>query len=623
MADLLLRLVGEDAASGPFDSVAGAAKRVGAELIKLGEDAIRSSEEQAKADRQLQRVAGDLTDTFKAQASAMQEQLGVSDDMVQGLQTMLLRFGEAPANVEATTKAILDFSAATGEDAVSATKAMLTGVQSGKSVFKDLGLEYEKTGTATKDLANVTDALAKKFAGSAAVEADSLSGQARKAHEAIGELKEAVGGLITEFIQKSGAVDTFTDALKGMQLALFGGSAATNLKTQQRVALQDELDYLEKHYAQLVHLRETDAESYTRMISGMGTLAKSPGDEFTRIKQLREQLAALDADLKKTANLPTEGSDRPTGKGPAEEKLAGIAKAAKSEAELQEEFDQAKRLKEFGTYEENIADAKKESEGLLRVQQEGQKHEMEEQDKAAAELEKQRKKDVEARDKYLEEDGKHWVDGIKRNQDAVAEQNRKFESEMTTAGMKIGNALSSALVSAVEAAMDGGEFDVLGAVADVAFAVAAIAADAIISIYAENPALGQAVGAGIGAIGGLEHHARASAWKSEQAAKKHHDGEWIEPQRYHSGGMILGTDEVPIIGQVGEAVFSRADVARNGGRSGIEAIRRGGGGGNGPNIYISAMDTQSIQESFQDKSGRGLVDAVRTGRGPLALLFEG
>jgi len=38
-------------------------------------------------------------------------------------------------------------------------------------------------------------------------------------------------------------------------------------------------------------------------------------------------------------------------------------------------------------------------------------------------------------------------------------------------------------------------------------------------------------------------------------------------------------------------------------------------------VNISAMDTQSVMESFQDKSGRGIFNALRTGRGPLNLIF--
>ena len=45
----------------------------------------------------------------------------ISDELVQQMQTMLLRYGEAPGAVKSTTQAVLDYAAATGTDARTAT----------------------------------------------------------------------------------------------------------------------------------------------------------------------------------------------------------------------------------------------------------------------------------------------------------------------------------------------------------------------------------------------------------------------------------------------------------------------------------------------------------------------
>lgn len=595
-------------------------------VVEFGKESVEAYFKIEKATAQLERAAGEHTEALKAQALAMSEHLGVSNVTIETMQKMLYTFGEAPEQIEATTHALLDYAAYSGTDAVSATHALLTATQTGKTAFKELGLEYVKTGEASTTLTNITAALAGKIGGTSEDESKTIEGSVMRATAQIEHFKQAFGELIAVFIDHTGIIDRVGSTFKSITDALdVGGGRALKAFEAQHALAEGQQKVAEATE------RAASAEKDLQEMLNDPKISLSSIDSQTRVLEAFKK-EAVDAEAAYarlvhggTSGLGSENKNDHAVKAGHEAKVKKIKSDMDEIEDVYREEDAKDAQRELDN-----ATHKKESEAkyvdeLIKQQQEGQKKTMEEQDKEAAEVEKRHKKDVEARDKYLEEEGKQWVDGIKRNQDKVAEQNLKFQTEMTSAGMKIGNALSSALVGAIEAAMDGGEFDVLGAVADVAFAVAAIAADAIISIYAENPALGQAVGAGIGAIGGLEHHARASAWKSEQAAKApktHHDGGWIEPEYFHTGGMVLGTDERAAVLQTGEAVLSRSEVARNGGRSGVEALRRSGGRG-GVNVYVSTMDAQSVTEAFQDKSGRGLVDAARTGQGPLALLFAG
>jgi hypothetical protein len=216
MADLQLRIMGEDNASAAFSGVSQAARAASQVLIDFYKDSLKAFMEADKAQRQLSVVAKDLTGAFRQQADAIADNLGLQGELVMGVQTMLLRYGEAPAAVEATTKAILDYAAATGTDAQTATEALTRGVESGTGNFKGLGIAIEATGDRTKDLSLATAELAKKYGGAAAADAASLSGSIRGAQEAFGGLEEAFGGFLATIGEKTGGIAAVTAALREM-----------------------------------------------------------------------------------------------------------------------------------------------------------------------------------------------------------------------------------------------------------------------------------------------------------------------------------------------------------------------------------------------------------------------
>jgi len=216
MADLQLRIMGEDNASAAFSGVSQAARAAGGILLDFYKDSLKAFMEADKAQRQLAVVARDLTGAFRQQADAIADSLGLQGELVMGVQTMLLRYGEAPAAVEATTKAVLDYAAATGTDAQTATEALTRGVESGTGNFKGLGIAIQATGDKTKDLSAATAELAKKYGGAAAADAASLSGSIRGAQEAFGGLEEAFGSFLATIGEKTGGIAALTSALQEM-----------------------------------------------------------------------------------------------------------------------------------------------------------------------------------------------------------------------------------------------------------------------------------------------------------------------------------------------------------------------------------------------------------------------
>lgn len=236
MADLQLRILGEDNASSAFNSVSGAARAAQQVIVDFTKQSIKAYAESERVQRQLQLVAKDLTGAFQSQATAMAQSMNISDELVQQMQTLLLRYGEAPGAVNATTQAVLDYAAATGTDARTATELLTRGVESGTGHFKGLGIAIAATGDRTKDLAAATAELAKKYGGAGAADAESLTGQVRGLEEAFGDLQEMFGGFIAEVANKTGVLDTLTSALRrvaeGAQIAqrFVSGGGLTALK---------------------------------------------------------------------------------------------------------------------------------------------------------------------------------------------------------------------------------------------------------------------------------------------------------------------------------------------------------------------------------------------------------
>ena len=215
MADLLIKLLGD--ATGLTDAMKsgeGALLSAQRAVIDFTKQSVKAYAESERVQRQLQLVAKDLTGAFQQQATAMAQANNISDELVQQMQTMLLRYGEAPGAVKSTTQAVLDYAAATGTDARTATELLTRGVETGTGHFKGLGISIAATGDRTRDLAAATAELARKYGGAGAADAESLTGQVRGLEEAFGDLQEMFGGFIAEVANKTGVIETLTTALR-------------------------------------------------------------------------------------------------------------------------------------------------------------------------------------------------------------------------------------------------------------------------------------------------------------------------------------------------------------------------------------------------------------------------
>lgn len=573
--DLRLSIFGEDKASSAFDSVGSAARQAAKALYDFSKESVKAALDQEKADRQLALAAKELTGAFKEQASAIQSQLGVQDDMVQGIQALLLQYGEAPDKVDATTRAILDFSAATGQDALSAAKALTSGVESGKGAFKEYGVQLELTGKRSKDLEIATEALKNKFGGAAQNEADSLEGQVRGLSVAFGELQESFGGWILGITKSSGVLDYFK---KNMSELTSYFKELEARKTPDEADRWNELSGVEKGLAAYDRGEGPSSE----LIAGG---AKTKGDLLRRQRELKE---ALGIDAANRAN-GVEG-------GPSKSFVDQKTKYGHQLDSKAKKFD----ADEPGyRYKSSL----REDEHNMR---ELAARDEDRDNKSASEWFKAEAKAVEAHSKTMREAG----DGLLSLLKGQKQQLEKEAQDWAQAGTQIGGALVGGLMSQLNKIGEGGEFDIGSFIAS----LMPMVLGAIGNVVA--PGIGGVIGGGIGSLfGGVVGMGSAS---KQQTWSKRHAGGWIDMSlpRYHQGSWI-GGDERPAILQTGERVLSRSEVGRMGGAARVDAAARRGGGGS-ITINVSSLDSRSTAEFFTQRGGKGFEDALKTGQGPLA-----
>lgn len=559
--DLTLALLGEDKASSAFDSVAGAARSALRVVLDFSKESVKAFLDSEAAEKRLALAAKELTDVFKQQASQFQQTLGVADDTTMAIQTMLLQFGEAPGQIQGTTKAILDFAAATGQDATSAASQLISSVETGRNAFKEYGIQLGETGHASADMAIATKALADKFGGAADAQAETLTGQLAKASEAFEDVKKSFGGMIAEFVQKSGVINSVTQALK---------------------SLSDSRGDPKKHPLGWSHEQEADRIRQALANPGAGGVGED---------RLRQRLAELEGLIANPVELSFGDAkfDRETTQGrKAREEREKQAQAARKAAADKRAAGEA-RWNEFNLTEElafaqsTVFDEGENARGMAEAAK-----------RATAEAEREAKRMQAILDKQL----------------AVA---RKKEKEAQEVGEAIGMALGAGLTNALSALMDGGQKDVGAVIIDV-LAGAIAAAGTIIGGLLGGPA-GAALG---GSVGGLF----SKGLTTLAGGGRRHDGGWMGVPRMHAGQWV-GGDEYPAILQGGERVLSRAEVRRMGGGGAVDAAASGRGGGGGTVVLnVSTIDAKTTRDFFQADGGRGLFNAVRTGRGDMARLLK-
>lgn len=633
MADLVLNIKGDssqaqEALRGAGDAAGAMGEDVGKSVAKwsalvsiateaakavarFGVDSVKAYAESEKVQKQLTRAAGEYADVLSEQAEALSKKFAVDDDIIKQSQVLLTQWGGVGAATEDVTKAILDYAAATGQDAVSATNDLIRNVESGGVGLAKLGVHFQSTGDKGRDLAAAVSAISGKFGGAAKSNADSLIGQTEAATLAFEDFQKTLGQFVANAAVQTGVLGKLRDAMRGLNELMTGDEGKRDEARSKR--LQDWVQAQQK----LVEAQQFLAEVQADPKSSQGLI-----EMFTKdVQYAQEKVDALRGSAQKldipavtgrtNAGMKDDTAAREKAKQNAEE-MARISK--KNADDLRAMFRDIDELDDHA--EER---RKREVESFWKVADEEAKARDErmrdayEFDKKMAQLQEEELKRAEqAAQKEQEELAKSLEDSVKQ----ALERVKAAQEQARQTADAIGAAFVNALTDQLSKLASGGEFDIALFVGDLLAAVVATAAGVIGTAFGV-PALGAAVGN----LASMGIRAGAGAISAANKPRKYHSGGWVGDEaglpRYHSGTWV-GPDEQRAILQHGERVLSRGEVSAMGGPGAVDSAARGRGA---VTVNISAIDSKSAAESFMSDLGAGMRRALRSGRGDVPALL--
>jgi hypothetical protein len=460
---------------------------------------------------------------------------------------------------------------------------LVRGVESGTGSLGKMGVHFKATGDFAKDLNSAVEALGDKFGGAGEEDGKSLSGRLRRVSNSAESLMETFGSMFDELDRRTGAIDTLSKALDDLNSSLQTKGALRTFLGDS-ITSEQEMDELLAGSAA--------AGRGSRVGKGAGRAGQNYGPEY----RPGDLLSTKGSGATKSKGKPKSAVDLINAAGADDERLARQVEANKRWIKEQEEFDLKQEelyQKQMGRLNESISKSND-----LMID-------------AFTEQEEQHVKD-------LEKLGEIQFEFMKRQTDQQALELQRRQTMWMRIGAQIGQALINGILDMIEGSKGGQDNS------KTAISITRSLFNVLFSAFGMGWLSQSAFGAmdaaqnGGGGLGALAAFSGAGASLGYSApTPTQHTGGWIE--KFHNGGPVLARDERMAVLQTGETVWSRADVARNGGRGAVDAMRAGGGGGR-PTV-IQAFDSTSLLDFFGDRGGRGMLNAARANVGPLRLMF--
>lgn len=168
-------------------------------VIEFGKSSVNAFLEAQDASSALEftikNIAGassEAVDSLIAQSKELERVTVFSATAIQKAQTSLANFGLTARQIEDLLPKLADFASATKRDIESAANVVGSGLQGMGKDLEKFGIEVSATNTQLENLNNITDGFG-KFAGKAAQDTQTLSGQLKDLQKEADNLQQTVG----------------------------------------------------------------------------------------------------------------------------------------------------------------------------------------------------------------------------------------------------------------------------------------------------------------------------------------------------------------------------------------------------------------------------------------------
>jgi hypothetical protein len=186
--------------------------------------AIKEAKEQEDAINRLNfalKSQGTYTEAYSKAIQGLADQFAQSskytDDAVLTVMKTLVQLGNvAPAELQKTTQAVLDFSAATGKGLDDSAMAFVRASQGMARELKVLGFETRKGESEQQAMARAVALIQQQMAGAASNEMKTFSGAVATMNKAWGEMLEQLGKVIIESPEIQEAIQNIIKDLNAM-----------------------------------------------------------------------------------------------------------------------------------------------------------------------------------------------------------------------------------------------------------------------------------------------------------------------------------------------------------------------------------------------------------------------
>lgn len=124
------------------------------------------------------------------------------DDSFAAAEAQLAQFKLTEEQISQLIPLVADFAARTGRDVPSSANTLARAILGQGRALKEVGINFEDTGTSAGNLEELMDGLSEKVGGFAEKQAKSAAGRSAQLSKNLGELSESIGNLLIPFLQE-------------------------------------------------------------------------------------------------------------------------------------------------------------------------------------------------------------------------------------------------------------------------------------------------------------------------------------------------------------------------------------------------------------------------------------